>query len=50
MNGAHVRVADNLRDEILENFNSLLALKKQGLNLFFVDIDKVKEKMLDEIE
>lgn len=35
MNGAPVRVADNLRDEILENFNSLLALKKQGLNLFF---------------
>lgn len=50
MNGAHVRVADNLRDEILENFNSLLALKKQELNLFFVDIDQVKEKMLDEIE
>lgn len=50
MNGAPVRVADNLRDEILENFNSLLALKKQGLNLFFVDIDQVKEKMLDEIE
>lgn len=35
MNGAPVRVTDNLRDEILEKFNSLLALKKQGLNLFF---------------
>lgn len=50
MNGAPVRVADNLRDEILENFNSLLALKKQGLNLFFVDIDSLKKKMLDEIK
>lgn len=50
INGAPVRVADNLKDEILENFNSLLALKKQGINLFFADIDKIKEKMLDEIE
>jgi len=25
-------------------------LKKQGINLFFADIDKIKEKMLDEIE
>lgn len=50
LNGAPVRVADNLKDEILENFNSLLALKKQGINLFFTDIDKIKEKMLGEIE
>lgn len=48
-NGAPVRVADNLKDEILANFNSLLALKKQGNNLFFVDIDKIKKQMLDEI-
>ena len=48
--GAPVRVADNLKDEILENFKSLLALKKQGINLFFADIVKIKEKMLDEIE
>ena len=25
INDVHVRVADNLKDEILENFNSLLA-------------------------
>ena len=48
INGAPVRVADNLKDEILDNFNSLLALKKQGINLFFADIDKIKEKMLNE--
>lgn len=48
-NGAPVRVADNLKDEILANFNSLLALKKQGNNLFFADIDKIKNQMLDEI-
>ena len=50
INGAPVRVADNLKNEILENFNSLLALKKQGTNLFFTDIDKIKEKMLDELK
>lgn len=49
INGAPVRVADNLKNEILENFSSLLALKKQGINLFFADIDKIKEKMLEEL-
>ncbi len=49
INGVPVRVSDNLKDKILENFNSLLALKKQGTNLFFADIDKIKEKMLAEI-
>ena len=49
INGAPARVADNLKDEILQNFNSLLALKKQGINLFFPDIDKIKEMMLEEL-
>ena len=49
INGAPARVADNLKDEILQNFNSLLALKKQGVNLFFTDIDKIKEMMLEEL-
>ena len=47
-NGVFVRVPDTLKDEILSNFNSLLAMKKQGINLFFADIDKIKEKMLKE--
>lgn len=50
INGVPVRVADNLKNEILENFNSLLALKKQGTNLFFTDIDKIKKIMLDELK
>ena len=48
-NGAPVRVQDNLKKEILANFNSLLAMKKKGKNLFFPDIDKIKEIMLDEL-
>ncbi len=50
INGTPVRVADNLKDEILENFNSLLAMKTQGINLFFPDIDRIKELMLEEIK
>ncbi len=50
INGVPVKVADNLKEEILENFNSLLALKKQGINLFFPDIDKIKQIMLDELK
>ena len=49
INGAPARVADNLKYEILQNFNSLLALKKQGINLFFPDIDKIKEMMHEEL-
>ena len=49
-NGVPVRVADNLKDEILANFNSLMAMKKQGLNLFFPDIDRIKEIMLEELD
>ena len=50
LNGAPMRVADNLKDEILYNFNFLLALKKQGTNLFFTDIDNLKQKMLEELQ
>lgn len=49
INGVPLRVSDNLKEEILENFNSLLAMKKQGNNLFFTDIDKIKKIMLDEL-
>ena len=48
-NGAPVKVPNNLKNEILYNFNSLLALKKQGNNLFFTDIDEIKKIMLDEL-
>ena len=48
INGAPARVGDLLKDEILENFNALLAMKKQGINLFFTDIDRIKEMILEE--
>lgn len=48
--GKPLKVIDSLKDEILDNFNYLLALKKQGNNLFFPNIDEIKKIMLEEIE
>ena len=49
-NKAPVRVPDDLKNEIVDNFNTLLALKSQGTNLFFSNIDKLKQMMLDELK
>lgn len=50
VNGKPLKVIGTLKDEILSNFPYLMALKQQGINLFFADIDKIKEKMLEEIK
>lgn len=47
VNGKELKVIDTLKEEILNNFNSLLAMKRQGINLFFSDIDKIKDKILE---
>ena len=47
VNGKELKVIDTLKEEILNNFNSLLAMKRQGINLFFPDIDKIKDKILE---
>lgn len=49
-NGKPAKVIDSLKDEILNKFIYLLKLKSNGVNLFFVDIDKIKKLMLDENE
>ena len=49
VHGKHVKVVETVKDEILENFNSSLAMKVSGVNLFFTDIDKIKEIMLEEL-
>lgn len=49
-NGKPAKVIDSLKEEILKNFEYLLKLKSKGINLFFTDIDKIKEKMLEELE
>ena len=50
VDGKPLKVIDTLKSKILYNFNSLLDMKSQGTNLFFTDIDKIKEKMLNELE
>lgn len=47
IDGKPLKVIDTLKDEILDNFKYLLALKSQGINLFFTDIDKIKEKLIE---
>ena len=47
IDGKPLKVIDTLKDEILDNFKYLLALKSQGTNLFFTDIDKIKEKLTE---
>ena len=48
VDGKPLKVIDTLKEEILDNFKYLIALKKEGRNLFFTDIDKIKEIMLNE--
>lgn len=50
VNGRPVKVIDSIKNEILDNFNYLLALKNQGINLFFPDIDTIKKMMLEELK
>lgn len=48
IDGKYVKVSDAVKREILDDFKYMLSLKRKGLNLFFTDIDKIKEKMLEE--
>jgi len=49
-NGKPAKVIKSLKDEILGNFKYLLNLKSRGVNLFFTDIDKIKDMMIKELE
>ena len=50
VDGKPAMVPEKLSEIILYNFKNLMKLKQRGINLFFTDIDKIREKMLDEIE
>ena len=50
VDGKPLRVIDTLKEEILNNFKYLMESKKSGRNLFFPDIDRIKEIMLDELK
>ena len=46
-NGKPAKVVEILKEEILQNFEYLLKLKSKGVNLFFTNIDKIKEKLIE---
>ena len=48
-NGKPSKLITSIKEEILNNFKYLMELKKRGINLFFADIDKIKEQMLNEM-
>ena len=49
-NNIPAKVSDDLKEEILKYFKSLLRMKNKGIDLFFTDIDKIKKQMLEELE
>ena len=49
IDGKYIKVSSHLEREIINNFLYTLSLKEEGLNLFFTDIDKIKQIMLEEI-
>ena len=48
IDGVPLRVPTDLQNEIKSMFKNMLGLKKRGTNLFFTDIDCLKEKMMEE--
>ena len=49
IDGIPFQVPTDLQHEIRSMFKNMLALKKRGANLFFTNIDRLKEKMLEEL-
>ena len=50
VNGKPLKVTNSVKDEILNNFKYLLSLKSKKINLFFTDIDSIKEMMIEELK
>ena len=46
IDGRNIKVSDIVAKEVINDFKFILSLKHNGLNLFFSDIDKIKEIML----
>ena len=49
IDGKAVKISTAVKREILDDFQYILSLKKNGLNLFFTDTDKIKQIMKDEL-
>ena len=50
IDGVPFQVPTDLQHEIKIMFKNMLGLKKRGTNLFFTDIDRLKQKMQEELK
>lgn len=50
IDGKVVKIASAVEREIIDDFEYMLSLKASGLDLFFTDIDFIKNLMLDELK
>ena len=50
IDGKFIKISSAVEREILDDFEYMLSLKSSGLNLFFTDIDYIKDLMLDELK
>lgn len=49
VNGIPAKVPTLLQKKILANFKYMIKMKEKGINLFFTDIDRIKNQMLEEL-
>lgn len=50
IDGKFIKISSAVEREIINDFKYMLSLKENGLNLFFTDIDRIKEQMLSELK
>ena len=50
IDGKFIKISSSIEREIIDDLEYMLSLKLNGLNLFFTDIDFIKNIMLDELE
>ena len=50
IDGKYIKISSAIEREIVDDLEYMLSLKESGLNLFFTDIDFIKNIMLEELE
>lgn len=50
VDGVALKIPTDLQNEIKSLFKNMLGLKKRGINLFFANIDSLKQQMLKELK
>ena len=50
IDGKLIKISSAVEKEIIDNFEYMLSLKSSGLNLFFTDIDYIKNLILEELK